>query len=846
MQDIEKLGLFYLGRHLDVPSAGGPPAAPVEPIPLLLDARDLTTHAVVLGMTGSGKTGLCVDLLEEAAIDGVPALVIDPKGDLGNLLLAFPELRPEDFRPYVDEEEARRLGIAPDELAARTAAQWAQGLKDWGQDGARIARMRQAADFTIYTPAGSAGRPLSILRSFSAPGRSLLDDSEALRDRVLGAVSGLLALLGLDADPLRSREHALLSTLFLQAWEQAQDLDLGALVRLIQAPPFSKVGVMDLETFYPSRERMDLALRVNNLLASPGFAAWTEGEALDVGGLLYTPEGRPRISILSIAHLDDAERMFFVTLLLEEVLAWMRTQPGTSSLRALLYMDEVFGYFPPTANPPSKTPMLTLLKQARAFGLGVVLATQNPVDLDYKGLSNAGTWFLGRLQTERDQARVLDGLQASASIERGRLGSILASLQKRQFIHYSVKGREPAPFQTRWTLCYLRGPLTRDQIKSLTRSVSDSGTAGGGAGPVALPETRPISPAGTQPAGGASAIASGAEPAAPVTAAHSAAARPPSMLSSSRPVLPPDVPELFLPAPQGSPGPEPSNLSPFLLGQAQVHFASTKAGIDRWERVLLLAPLRGEIPLDPWEDAFAPESSPAGQASLEDPTRSEFHKDPPENARFGELPPPAARAKSYADWTKALRDHLYRSRTLRIWRCPSLKEVSRPGESENEFRLRMALKAREARDEAVDRMQKKFDSKVATVEERIRRAEERVTKEQAQRDQQKLQTAISFGSTLLGALIGGRRRGLGRATTAVRGVGRIAREREDVALAQARVEELRGQLAELEQQMAAEADQIREASAEPAITPEPVRPRKSEITVERVALLWKPEGPPQG
>src|SRR3990172_8052895 len=173
--------------------------------------------------------------------------------------------------------------------------------------------------------------------------------------------------------------------------------------------PFGKIGVVDLESFYPAAERTKLSMRLNNLLASPTFASWLEGEPLDVAEMLYTPAGKPRLAIVSIAHLDDAQRMFLVTILLNEGLAWIRTQPGTSSLRAILYMDEVFGFFPPSANPPSKTPMLTLLKQARAYGLGVVLATQNPVDLDYKGLGNAGTWFLGRLQTERDKLRVLYG-----------------------------------------------------------------------------------------------------------------------------------------------------------------------------------------------------------------------------------------------------------------------------------------------------------------------------------------------------------------------------------------------------------------------------------------------------
>jgi len=408
MQQYEALGSFYLGRAVD-------PATGNDGTELLLyDARDLTTHAVCVGMTGSGKTGLCVSLLEEAAIDGVPAIAIDPKGDIGNLLLAFPELRPADFAPWVDAGEAARKGMAVDAYAAATAEAWKKGLADWQQDGERIRRFRDAAEVAIYTPGSSAGRGLSILRSFDAPAPELRADSAALTERIASTVAGLLGLLGIDADPVQSREHILLATLLHDAWSQGRSLDLPTLIQRIQKPGLDKIGVFDLETFYPAKERLQLAMRLNNLLASPGFAAWMTGEPLDIQSLLYTPSGKPRIAIVSIAHLNDAERMFVVTLLLNEVVAWMRRQSGTSSLRAILYMDEIFGYFPPTATPPSKLPLLTLMKQARAFGVGVVLATQNPVDLDYKGLSNAGTWFVGRLQTERDKARVIDGLRDAA------------------------------------------------------------------------------------------------------------------------------------------------------------------------------------------------------------------------------------------------------------------------------------------------------------------------------------------------------------------------------------------------------------------------------------------------
>ena len=464
----EHLGSFYLGRKHDL--ATGETSAEE----LLYDSKNLTTHAVCVGMTGSGKTGLCLSLLEEAGLDGIPAIAIDPKGDLGNLLLTFPDLRPEDFRPWIDESVAARKGISSDEFAAQTAELWRTGLGKWGQDGARIARYNNAVDRVIYTPGSTAGVPLTILKSFNAPPQEIVDDGDAYLDRVQAAASGVLALLGIDADPVKSREHILLSNVLDHAWRAGRDLDLATLIHEIQQPPFKRVGVVDLDAFFPAADRLALGMRLNNLLASPSFASWLEGEPLDVQRLLYTSDGRPRLAILSIAHLSDAQRMFFVTILLNEVLAWMRTQPGTGSLRAILYMDEVFGYFPPVGNPPSKRPMLTLMKQARAFGLGCVLATQNPVDLDYKGLSNAGAWFLGRLQTERDKMRVLEGLEgasaeAGAKFDRRRMEQTLAGLGNRVFLMNNVHDNAPTVFQTRWALSYLAGPLTRTQIAELMK-----------------------------------------------------------------------------------------------------------------------------------------------------------------------------------------------------------------------------------------------------------------------------------------------------------------------------------------------------------------------------------------
>ncbi len=490
MQDYEKLGVFYLGKEYDLA------AQQLRDDLILYDSKDLVTHAVCVGMTGSGKTGLCLALLEEAAIDSVPAILIDPKGDLANLLLTFPNLRGEDFLPWINEEDAAKKGMSPQDYANKQAAMWLGGLADWGQSPDRIKMLRDKVDMVIYTPGSSAGIPISILKSFAAPGQAVMDDGELLREHISTTVTSLLGLLGIDADPLQSREHILISNILDNAWKQGQDLDLAALIGKIQTPPMTKIGVLDLDAFYPAKDRFGLVMALNNLLASPGFNAWLEGEPLDIGRMLYSPSGKPKLSIVSIAHLSDAERMFFVSLLLNQTLGWMRQQSGTTSLRAILYMDEIFGYFPPTANPPSKQPLLTLLKQARAFGLGVVLATQNPVDLDYKGLSNAGTWFIGRLQTDRDKQRVLDGLEGAAAsssggFDRSKMEQLLAGLGSRVFLMNNTHEDAPVVFQTRWVMSYLRGPLTRNQIKTLMDPIK----AASPMAPTAATAT-PIEPAG--------------------------------------------------------------------------------------------------------------------------------------------------------------------------------------------------------------------------------------------------------------------------------------------------------------------------------------------------------------
>ncbi|MBH0206976.1 MAG: ATP-binding protein [Nitrospira sp.] len=619
-------------------------------------------------------------------------------------------------------------------------------------------------------------------------------------------MTSVLGLLGIEADPIQSREHILLSTILDQTWRKGQDLDLAALIQAIQAPPVSKIGVMDVDSFFPSKDRFALAMKLNNLLAAPGFQAWLEGEALDIQSIMYTPQGKPRLAIFSIAHLNDAERMFFVTLLLSQMVGWMRAQSGTTSLRALLYMDEIFGYFPPVSNPPSKLPLMTLLKQARAFGLGVVLATQNPVDLDYKGLANTGTWFIGRLQTERDKARVLEGLEGASSsagkkFDRGRMEQTLAGLGNRIFLMNNVHEDEPVVFETRWCLSYLRGPLTRTQIKALMDPVRRE----------TLNVKRETSGA----------------------AAHSALSTQSSALAS-RPMLPPDVPQHFVPL-RGT-KPEGSELvyAPMLLGASQIRFSDSKSGIDTTQDMTVLAPMAdGPLAVD-WDKATAAELVVA-----------DLEREPEDGAQFLPLPASAGKAKSYADWNKDFGGWLFRTRKVELYRSPSTKEVSQPGESERDFRVRLQQAGRECRDKGADALRQKYAPKMATLQDRIRRAELQKEKQQAESRSSQMQAAISVGASILGAFMGRKTisaTNIGRATTAIRSAGRVMKESKDVGAAEENVAALQQQLADLEAQFKSECDALA-AATDPLnekLETISIKPTKANIAVKLVALAWTP------
>lgn len=784
MQDFEKPGMFYLGKIVN-PSTGKPGKEF-----LLYDSKDLTTHAVCVGMTGSGKTGLGITILEEAALNKIPAIIIDPKGDLGDLLLSFPDLSPTEFKPWVDEAEAEKKGMTTDAYAEYMAKTWTDGLATWGEDAARVKNFRNSVDLAIYTPASQAGIPISILSSFAAPSKEQMLDPTMIRDKIQSITSSLLGLLGIDADPIKSREHILISTIIQQAWQNGINLDIATLIQQVQKPPFNKIGALDVDTFYPLKERMALSISLNNLLASPGFQAWMEGQPLDIAQLLFSKTGKPKLSIISIAHLTDSERMFFVTLLLNEFITWMRRQPGTSSLRAILYMDEIFGYFPPTATPPSKLPMLTLLKQARAFGVGIILATQNPVDLDYKGLANCGTWFIGKLQTERDKARVLEGLKVASNgeVDAITLDKMLALIGKRTFIMRSIHQKEPILFQTRWTLSYLRGPLTLTQIASLMDKSTvrmEEKTA-----PAPLPEK--------------------------------------STISNTKPNVPPGISEYFV---QSSTSQQPVHYQPKILGMAKMHFLDAKSKIDVWNDVCLISSFDGDGASVDWEAA----------TSIPD-LKNQLKKEPIPNSTFSELPAEWMQERNYSAFAKQLAAVLYQNQTFTIYQTTNPNMVSKADESEKDFRDRVALEMREKQDDLIKKLREKYAAKIAVLTDRVQRAQDKMTQKQQKAWWQKIQTLIAFISTIVSAFLGRKltKGTISQTGTSLRRASQMGKDYQDATQAEGSVATYQQQLQDVEAQMNSEIVALT-ASEDPnsiKLDTTSVRPRKSDITIEKIALVW--------
>ena len=787
MLDFEKLGAFYLGKRYDSDADG------LSDDLVLYDSKDLTTHAVIIGMTGSGKTGLGIGILEEAALDHIPVIAIDPKGDMGNLLLTFPKLAAQDFRPWINTRAATDKGQTADEYAAGQAALWTKGLADWGQTGERIETLRKNTDLAIYTPGSNAGLPVSVLETFAAPDAALLEDVDLYRERVESTATSILTLLGIDADPVTSREHILISRLLDQAWQEGRDLDVAGLIGAIQNPPLTRVGVMNVDDFFPPKDRFALAMQLNNLLAAPGFEAWMQGEPLKAKNLLYTEDGKPRISVMSIAHLDDASRMFFVTMLLSEIIAWMRAQPGTSSLRAILYMDEIFGYMPPVANPPSKKLFLTLLKQARAYGLGLVLSTQNPVDLDYKGLSNTGTWFIGRLQTERDKARVMEGLEGASdgNFDKQAMERTLAGLGKRRFLLHNVHEDEAVVFGTRWVMSYLAGPLTRDQIKRLSADARQN-------------------------------ISDRKED-------TTSREKPLFESSSSAPALPPAIGQYFVPGDA-----EKLVYHPQLIAAGEIVYSSARYKVEDEKSVVYTVDFNdGPVDID-WDDS---EALPISIDALDDKGR--------DNAAFADCPATAGSAKAYGGWERDFKRWLRQNETLTLFKSKRFKLTSKLGETEGDFRVRLQDLASEKRDIEIAKVRKRYASKLTTLENRLLRAEQTIEKEQEQSTRKKFDTAIAFGTAILGAVLGRKKLSSTTASkigTAMKSAGTASKEAKDVNRARETAEKVRADIAALESELEAEVAKLDTSfnAQDEALDEILIRAKSTDISVPLIGLVWLP------
>ncbi len=806
-------GRFYIGESVDE-------ASERTGEPLLYKADHLTTHGVIVGMTGSGKTGLGIDILEEALLQGVPTIILDPKGDMGNLALTFPEMTPADLVPWVSPDEAEAENITPRRLAAETARMWTEGLADWGIGLDRIARLRDSAPVTIYTPGSEAGSPLNVIGSLRAPDD--LDDMESVRDEIEGFVTSVLTLVDIDSDPLSSREHILLSNLIENAWTEGRDLDMAGLLGEVLQPPIRKLGVFDLDQFYPAKDRTELAMRLNAVIASPSFAAWSEGPPIDIDRLTRTDDGRPRAAVISLGHLTDTERQFVVTLILSRLITWMRAQPGSGDLRLLIYMDEVFGFLPPTAMPPSKKPLLTILKQGRAFGVGMLLSTQNPVDLDYKALSNTGTWMIGRLQTERDKARLMDGLNAAGdTVDVGALGDTISGLPKRTFVLHETRSSAPVVFRTRWAMSYLAGPLSRAQIRILAENQDVP----------AFDEDTAASETGTGARG---------------TPGRSGRARRKS--HRAEPVLAPDeTPQM----PPVADGVEVRWVDPAAPWAADV---GAVAGGRRLEaaivaRVNLLfdeakAKLRHTEEYEIVQFPLTDHPDPARAIGVDYDERDLLDR-PPAGAVYVSPEAPIGSKKFFNDYARALKNDLYQNQLLVLFHNPSLKIYGRPLETAEEFARRCAVAASEAADAEAAKLRSKYESRLDRADAALVKAEDRIRELETARDNRKRERNISVAGDLLNVFLGGRRGSRDLARTIRRG----SRENSRASQADQRLRTARNREAQARERIIALEDELADELV--AITDEwnskaadiseiEVGLEKNDISVDEVVLAWIP------
>jgi hypothetical protein len=813
---------FHLGRAYD------PIQQTVTEKEIHYDPADLTTHAVVTGMTGSGKTGLCVVLLEEAALKGIPAIIIDPKGDLTNLLLHFPDLAPQDFQPWIDADLARRAGKSVEQIAADASMSWREGLQEWGIPQERILSLKNAAQFAIFTPGSDAGVPVSVLSSLAAPEISWNDNREVLREKITSTVTALLGLVGYtDLDPLRSREHILLSNIFENEWSQGKNVELAELVLQIQTPPFEKLGAFPVETFFPAKDRMELAMVVNNILAAPAFETWREGQSLNIGSMLYTDNSRPRHNIFYLAHLSDEERMFFVTLLLSAVETWMRTQSGATTLRTLVYMDEISGYLPPLRNPPSKSSLLRMLKNARAFGVGLLLATQNPVDLDYKALSNAGTWFVGKLQTEQDKSRLLDGLEgASNGISRTVFDRLISSLGKRVFLLHNVHAKQPELFQTRNTMNFLAGPITRNRIRDLNdlANVADSAPTQPTIVPVmaAAPTLRPMersAPAQSQP---------------PTSSIQSSSTKPPIPAWIKEYFLPQNysLPEAFSAAERQMP-PEVMIESviyrPTLLASAEVRILDRKHGVDTdvTRSVLVRSPeKRGSVR---WEEH-----------PLQSQVLDSIDTSPAPSTRFSSIDAPLNDVKLMTALQKDFTDWVFRNSSVKARVNQALKVFAGPDVSPAEFMKACADAAREARDAEIDKKTAQLDRQLKSLEDKLAREERELVKDEDELSNRKMEEAGTHIETITG-LFGGRRKA-SRLSSSLTKRRMTQQARADVEESKETIKDLNQQFVELQQRREEVIAEINDRWGRVVneITEVTIAPKKTDVLVNLFGVAWLP------
>lgn len=808
-----------------------------------LRPSDLTTHGVIVGMTGSGKTGLGVVLIEEVLRAGLPVLAIDPKGDLTNLCLTFPDLAPADFRPWIDEGHAGTAGIEPDELATQQADLWRDGLAGWGIDGEQIRALRASADVTVYTPGSQSGVPIDLVGSLDVPADT--SDPETIAAEIEGYVSGLLGLVGIRSDPLSSREHILLANLIDHSWSEGRSLDLATLVGMVMQPPIRKLGVFELDQFFPPNDRTALAIQLNGLLASPSFGSWAMGQHLDIDTLLRGPDGRPRCAVVTTAHLSDDERQFVTSLILAKLVTWMRRQSGTTDLRALLYMDEVHGYLPPTANPPTKKPIMTLMKTARAFGLGVVLSTQNAVDIDYKAVSNAGTWMIGRLQTERDKARLLDGMSAaSGGVDLKEVGDTISGLGRRQFVLRRAGTDTPEVFTTRWAMSYLRGPMTRDQIAQLTPpapSAPAEDTAVTSATP-AMPDTASTPADANVPAAATTTTTTAEAPAGTTsTPATSAVA---ALGDDETTIMPEvadnvavrwvDVASPWLAEVGGdSRG---TRLEAAIAARVHLRYRQARADLlhdEEYEAVL--------FPLGSTADARA--------AVAVDYDDRDLRPDPPADAVYRLPDAPLSRSAFFNQVRRDLVDHVQRSLTLQLPTNAALKLYGRAGESTDEFASRCRRAADERADADLAKLRTKYENRATKLRDQIAAAEDRASVAAEQARGQRNSELLSTAGSVLGGLLGGGKSGggalgsmLGRAGTAAGRRGRSNASQQRADAAQNKVSRMLDELDRLEVELANEVTEIgaKWAAAAADTSTIEVTLTKTNIDITDLTLAWLP------